>query len=101
MATSDFYVSAVNYNSDETHIAKLKVHEVKVGSDTLQPAQEMTRPKVIELIEKGKKFTTIFRRSDGNWAIGAPLQIAPVTTKYLKTKSDQTTKDNLENLPSF
>lgn len=101
MANPDYYVSAVNYNSDETHIAKLRVHEVKVGSTNLQPAQELTRPKVIELIEKGKSFTTIFKKADGNWGVGAPLQIAPVTTKYLKTKNDQSTKDNLENLPSF
>ncbi|OAX86289.1 hypothetical protein A7D16_19890 [Xanthomonas nasturtii] len=101
MSSVDYYVSAIGYNSDETHIAKLRVHEVMVGSTKLKPAQELTRPKVIEMIEKGKRFSTMFQKAEGNWVVGAPLQIVPMTTKYLKTKNDQTTKDNLENLPLF
>jgi hypothetical protein len=101
MAKNDYYVSAVSYNSDKTHIAKLKVH--KVGEDgSAKTPVEMTRPEVIELINKGKIFSTIMRNdSNSKWNLGAKLEIIQVTTDYLKTKNDKSTKDNLENLPEI
>lgn len=101
MANFDYYVSAVDYNSDDTHISRLNVH--KVGSDGKFNSKpiEMTRPEVIELIKQGKSFSTIVAASDGGWKLGAKLEIIQVTTDYLKTKSDKSTKDNLENLPEI
>ncbi|WP_423761108.1 DUF3892 domain-containing protein [Burkholderia sp. NLJ2] len=98
MAKFDYYVSAVEYNSDNSHISKLRVHEV--GSDgKFKASVEMTRPQVIELINKKKTFSTMTRGTDGNWKAGAKLEIIPVTTDYLKTERDSSTRDNLENLP--
>lgn len=100
MANFDYYVSAVEYNSDETHISKLRVHEI--GADgNLKAAVEMTRPKVIELINKMKSFSTMTKGADGKWHAGAKLEVIQVTTDYLKTKKDSSSKDNLENLPSI
>ncbi|MDD2067823.1 DUF3892 domain-containing protein [Pseudomonas putida] len=95
----NYYVSAVEYNSDDSHIAKLRVHEV--GSDgKFKPSVIMTRPQVVELIKKNKTFSTM-TKVGGEWKGGAALQVIPVTTDYLKTKKDSTTRDNLENLPSI
>ncbi|MEQ7866618.1 DUF3892 domain-containing protein [Xanthomonas sp. WHRI 8393] len=103
MVNQNYYVSAISYNSDETHIAKLRIHKIIDGTSKFIPLEfeDVTRPKVIELIEKGSRFSTIIKKSDGGWSIGAPLEIVPVTTKYVKTRRDESTKDNLENLPSF
>lgn len=99
MAKYDYYVSAVDYNSDNSHIAKLKVHAV--GPDgKLKIPVTMTRPEVVELIKKKKTFATM-TVSNGEWKLGAALEIIPVTTDYLKTKRDTSTRDNLENLPSI
>ncbi|GEM_PF-544816 len=103
MAHPDFYVSAVKYNSDSSHIAKLRVHAVdhitgRFKSDTYR---DLTRPEVIEMIEGKKTFITIVKKADGSWGRGANLEITSVKTDYLKTVRDQSTKDNLENLPTF
>lgn len=98
MAGFDYYVSAVEYNSDNTHIAKLRVHEV--GADgQFKPTVDMTRPQVVDLIAKKKTFATMTKGADGKWKMGAKLEVIQVTTDYLKTKRDSSTRDNLENLP--
>jgi Protein of unknown function (DUF3892) len=99
MANFDYYVSAVEYNSDNTHIAKLRVHEMGPGG--LKDSVEMTRPQVVDLIAKKKTFATMTKGADGKWKLGAKLEVIQVTTDYLKTKKDSSTRDNLENLPSM
>ncbi|OWQ77966.1 DUF3892 domain-containing protein [Stenotrophomonas maltophilia] len=103
MAHPDFYVSAVKYNSDSSHIAKLRVHVVDKISGRFRSDSynDMTRPEVIELIAGKKTFVTIVKKTDGSWSRGADLEITSVKTDYLKTVRDQSTKDNLENLPTF
>jgi hypothetical protein len=100
MSNFDYYVSAVKYNSDATHIAKLTVHEVGPDGKFKAPV-EMTRPEVVALIGKKKTFSTMTTGSDGKWKAGAKLEVIPVTTDYLKTKRDASTRDNLENLPAM
>lgn len=101
MATN-YFISHVRYNSEGTHIQKFKAYEI--GSDgkfnSGKPI-EMTRPQAVEKIKQGSKFTTIVQKADKTWDRGAPLEIIPVETDYLKTKKDTTARDNLENLPTF
>ena len=98
---ADFYVSQVRYNSDNSHVAALRVHEVASdGSFSSTTYKDMTRPDVIKLVKTGKVFMTIVK-TDGKWKQGSPLQVLEVSTEYLKTKNDKTTKDNLESLPVF
>ena len=97
----DYFVSKVRYNSDNTHVSELLIH--KVGQDnSFNPdkGQDTTRPKVIEMMKTGSTFATVIK--DGtNWSVGAKLEIIEVSTEYLKTKNDRTTRDNLEALPKF
>ncbi|SBW84899.1 Conserved hypothetical protein [Pseudomonas veronii 1YdBTEX2] len=95
MAYPDYYVSAVSYNSDNTHIANLRVHAVnqETGKFNEKKFEDVTRPQVIELIRKKKTFSTIVKKA-GEWSLGAKLEIISVTTDYLKTKNDSSTKDN-------
>jgi hypothetical protein len=99
---ANYYVSNVRYNSDETHIQKIKAFEVD-AERKFSPSKpiEMTRPEAIEQIKKGSKFTTIVQQADKTWKMGAPLLVFPVETEYLKTQKDSSTRDNLENLPRY
>lgn len=102
MVYPEYYVSAVSYNSDNTHIAKLRVYAVnkETGRFNENRFEDLTRPQVIDLIRKNKSFSTILKK-DGKWILGAKLEIISVTTDYLKTKNDSSTKDNLESLPTI
>jgi hypothetical protein len=97
---ADFCISGVSYNSDHTHIIKVKVHEDKgdkVGAPTEEP-----RVYVVASIEKGKSFVTILKNDKGDWKQGAKVEIIPVhETKYIRTDKNRTAADNLENLPEF
>ncbi|MGY8564483.1 DUF3892 domain-containing protein [Paracidovorax citrulli] len=103
MANPDFYVSAVQYNSDGSHIAKLRVHRADKTNGTIKEGSysDLTRPQVVESVEKKMTFTTIVRKADGGWRLGAALEIMSVKTDYLKTVRDESTPDNLEYLPTF
>ena len=103
MAHPDFYVSAVQYNSDGSHIAKLRVHRVDKsnGSFKAESYSDLTRPQVIGSVEKNVTFTTVVRKEAGGWRLGAALEIMSVKTDYLKTVRDESTRDNLEKLPTF
>jgi hypothetical protein len=99
MTQYNYYVSAVEYNSDETHIAKLRVHLIKEDGKFSPAGDLLTRSQIVELIGKKKTFCTIFQKADKSWELGAKLEVFPVTTNYLKTKKDSSERDNLENLP--
>jgi hypothetical protein len=102
MAYPDYYVTAVKYNPGSAHIAMLKIHAVDPRSGRWNSTgEELTRPKVIELVRRGKSFYTITEKTEGGWKLGARLQVFPVPTDYLKTIQDESAQDNLESLPSF
>ncbi|MCL8300881.1 DUF3892 domain-containing protein [Pseudomonas mosselii] len=100
MSKIDYYVSAVEYNSDDSHIAKLEVWPFG-DAKQLKTSKIMSRPEVIELIKKNKTFATMTKNRNGQWQHGSILEVIPVTTDYLKTKKDSSTRDNLENLPKI
>ncbi|MCO5978110.1 DUF3892 domain-containing protein [Ideonella oryzae] len=92
----------MSYNSDNTHIQNLMVHNVDVnGKFNSNNPIKMSRHQVVDKIKAGSKFTTIIQKIDKTWILGAEIEIISVETEYLKTKSDTLTRDNLENLPTF
>ncbi|MDP2034555.1 MAG: DUF3892 domain-containing protein [Polaromonas sp.] len=98
--TGDFLVIGVRMDADNQHINQLKVKPFtasdKVGDDAV-----MSRPEAVKMIEAGKLFYSGTLGADRKWNIGAQVQVISVTTKFLKTKADQSSRDNLENLPKF
>jgi hypothetical protein len=96
---ADYLISAVRYNDAETHIEKVKVRKDE-GESVGQPS-EWTRKKVIESLEAGYTFVTIFLK-DGTWKKGAKVGIVEIgDEKFIRTDSDATKEDNLEDLPRF
>lgn len=96
---ADYCISAVRYNSTGAHIEKVKVH-VDNG-DSIGAASEWFRTDVILALEKGNSFVTI-TKNEGKWNKGQDVHIIHVNgKKYIRTDTDSTASDNLENLPRF
>lgn len=95
-----YYISAVRYNDEHTHIVKVKVHVA--ADDSFGSAVEWTRSEVVSSIEKGYSFITIVRSSNGEWHKGEDVRIITVGgVKYIRTDANSKATDNLGNLPEF
>jgi hypothetical protein len=97
---ADYLISAVRFNAAGTHIDKVKAHvdqDDSVGSPVV-----MDRQTVIARINSGTTFATIFDNGNGGWKLGAHVKVVPIYgVDYIKTYADGTTRDNLDNLPTF
>ena len=96
---ADYCISAVRYNTERTHIVKVKVH-IDNG-DTIGNATEWTRSDVVTAIGAGKTFVTITSTS-GNWHKGEDVRSVTIGgVKYIRTDANSKASDNLGNLPEF
>jgi hypothetical protein len=97
---ADYCISAVRYNSEHTHIVKVKVHPD--NGDTIGDATEWLRTDVITAIGNNKTFVTIVRSPEGKWKKGEDVRIVTINgTKYIRTDANNKASDNLGNLPEF
>jgi len=97
---ADYCVSAVQY--DETHTKIVSVRAFKDTGDKLTDESTYSRQTVVDAIEQGTSLATITKSSDNKWQKGQPIIAVSINNaKYIKTTSDNTTRDNLENLPEF
>ncbi len=97
---ADYGISSVRYNSERTHIIKVKVHEDK--GDSIGNAQEWSRAQVVSAVERGQTFVTILHDAGDKWKKGQNVHIVTVNgVRYLRTDQNQKASDNLENLPEF
>jgi len=97
---ADYCISAVRYNSEHSHIVRVKVH-VDSG-DKIGDPTEWIRSEVVSAIEARKTFLTITRSSNGNWKKGEDVRIILIGgIKYLRTDVNSKPSDNLENLPEY
>jgi hypothetical protein len=96
---ADYLISAVRYNAANTHIEKVKVHEDQ--GDKVGSGSEWTRKEVIDSLEAGNTFMTIFLKS-GSWHKGSEVRIIIIGgEKFIRTDADEIKEDNLEDLPRF
>ena len=97
---ADYLISAVRYNADHTHISQLKAH--KDNDDTVGTGEVYERQAIVDAINNGTSFITVFKNSIGNWAKGQKVYVIKVQgVSYLKTVDNGKEEDNLENLPEF
>lgn len=96
---ADYGISAVSYDKDHEHIERVEIR--KDNGDKFGQAEIHPRQNIIKAIEAGTTFVTIV--NDGqNWNKGSEVFVITVNgRKFIKTKSDNTEADNLENLPEF
>jgi len=97
---ADYLISAVRYNTAETHIDAVRVHED--NGDSVGPGGTWTRASVVKSLEAGHTFVTIYQGGNDKWQRGAEVRIVRIAgQKYIRTDADATPKDNLGNLPRF
>jgi hypothetical protein len=97
---ADYLISAVRYNSNHTHIDQIKAHED--AGDSVKEGKIYNRQAIVDAINNGTTFITIFKNSDGKWNKGQKVYVIKVNGKsYLKTVDNGKEEDNLENLPEF
>ena len=97
---ADYVITEVKFNEKHTHIDKVKARED--NGETLGSAQEHARQNVVKAINNGTTFVTAFRSNDGKWQKGEDVFVIRISgADYIKTKRDNTAKDNLDNLPEF
>ena len=96
---ADYLISAVRYNAAATHIEEVQVRldeDTKVGGPST-----WSRSKVVEKLEAGYTFVTIYRANE-KWDKGAEVRVIVIDReKFIRTDSDQIKEDNLEDLPTF
>lgn len=97
---ADYLISAVNYNQEHTHIDKLRVH--KDNGDSVGKGEAYARQAIVDAINDGTTFVTIYKNKEGKWNKGEDVIIINVNgIDYLKTEDNGKEEDNLENLPEF
>ncbi len=97
---ADYCISAVQYDSNHTHIVKVKVREDQ--GEKLGPEGVWTREQVVSSIDSGSTFVTILMGPDNKWNKGAAVKIIVVDkVKYIRTDGNSKKADNLGELPEF
>lgn len=98
---ADYLIAEVRYNAAGTHIDKVRGY-VDDGGDSVGASMEKTRQTVVSELKSGTTFCTIFKGDNGKWKQGAAVIIDVVDgTEYIKTKPDNTKRDNLGDLPTY
>ena len=96
---ADYGISRVKYNPGHTAIIEV---EARVDSGTsIGDAQRFARQTVVDVIERGTTFVTIYMR-DGQWHRGEDVRVFKVgAEKYLRTDRNAIRGDNLGELPEY
>lgn len=94
----DYAITAVRYDSTETHIQAVRVHK-DLGS-SIGEAMVCDRAFVADLIASNKAtFQTVVKGTTIAWQDGAHIHV--IDDVYLSTDPNGRKKDNLGNLPTF
>ena len=97
---ADYCIFAVRVNTHRTHIDRVQAFPDK--SDSFGTAVEFSRLDVVAAIKRGTTFVTVFKGADGNYKLGNAVFIVLINgSEYIKTVTDNTPVDNLDNLPEF
>ncbi len=92
---ADYGVTCVTYAKDEEHIESVMVHPI-TDEGKFGAGEKWIRQRVLQAIGKRKTFKTIVKTKDGyKW--GASVE--PTDAGFLTTEPNETTRDNLGELP--
>lgn len=97
---ADYYITNVRYNTEHTHIVKVKLHPDNSG--TVGSEYEWTRTDVVNTLQNGKTFITVVKNGTNQWTKGEDVRVVTINgTKYIRTDANSKASDNLGNLPEF
>lgn len=110
MTEQAYGISAVHYSDDHSHIERVRVHEISedriarngIIGGPLKRGRVLTKKEVVDRIESGKKFMTLFEK-DGHWVKGR--WVGKYTLTFLRSNrtpiDKPEPKDDLEDLHEF
>lgn len=85
--------------------SKGRIQKVQVGINVITHtlgAVELTKEQVISILKDGAKIKTTYANDKGILQEGAIVEYYTENgIEYLRTNSNKTAKDNLDNLPTF
>jgi len=95
----NYYITAVEYNSDGTNISYVSLHRIN-SERRVERGVRTSRANVIQLINQGHNVrTAMWNYTSSVWSGGATVIVYNYGfSSYIKTVSDSTTRDNLGNL---
>ncbi len=97
---ADYYISAVHYDNEHSHIETVRVHS-DIGG-LIGGFAVWSREAVVSNIQVGYSFITIRKGPDNTWLRGEDVRIVRINgIDYLRTDNNSTTSDNLGKLPEF
>ncbi|HWU86862.1 MAG TPA: hypothetical protein VN253_06290 [Kofleriaceae bacterium] len=95
---ANWLIYAVRYDAPHQHINWLFAYSD--DGDSICRKEIFSRQTVIDVIERGATFCTIFQNPMGTWDFGAMLRVVDVDgTKYLTTGAGPSPDDNLGGVP--
>ncbi len=97
---ADFLISGVRYDKDRTWIQIVERRDDLGGE--IGPPKEIARSLVVEDLEFGRSYRTIFSNEEGRWEPGPHLRLVlSGGSKLLRTDNRETERDNLGRLPGI
>ncbi len=92
---ADYCVSAVRYDENYLHAAKLRVHADKGTS--LGKEETWTRDKIFAKMDEGSTFTVVRSTGDGNWDKGPDIKAISIgENRFLRTDDDLKESDYID-----
>jgi hypothetical protein len=94
---ADFLISAARY--EDLHITHLKIHSdnvTKVGGGAT-----WTKEEVIDAMNGGKTFITIFKDTKGDWQKGKEVFLKRENGMYMITDDNNEEADSLKDIQEF
>ena len=92
---ADYCISAVRYDENYLHAAKLRVHADKGSS--LGKEETWSRDKIIAKMDEGSNFTVVRNGHNGDWEKGPDIKIITVDEKrFLRTDEEIKKADYIE-----
>ena len=97
MSQPDYAISCVTYSKNDKHIDRAGVRPYAKLS---QASEEWSREQILESIDAGKTFITIYRDRNGlDLKAGAKVHAVKVNgTRFITTDPDETKEDNLHGV---
>jgi hypothetical protein len=78
----------------------VKAH--KDNGDTVGEAKVCSRQEIVNTIDSGTTYITIYKDNDEKWKKGQKVFVITINNKkFIKTVENNKEEDNLENLPEF
>lgn len=97
---ADYVIAAVRFKKEKKHIEQVKLYP-DLG-EQLGTEQTKSRQEVVQLIEAGTTFKTVYKNESGKWSKGDDVGIVLIRgSKFIRTDGNSIEEDNLGELPEY